>query len=143
MKTSARNEFRCTVTEVRAAPVNVEVVLKVSDAHSIIAVITNGSRRDLEIEVGREAVALVKSSFVMLAPAPEAGLPRLSTPNRIIGTVAERIDGGVNSEIVLDIGAGKTLVSVITKASADEFPIRPGERLCAFFSPAHVILAVD
>jgi molybdate transport system regulatory protein len=141
MKTSARNVFRCAVTEVRIAPVNVEVVLKVSDEHSIIAVITNASMKDLGIEVGRQAVALVKSSFVMLAPADNP--PRLSTPNRIVGTVAERIDGGVSSEIVLDLGAGKTLVSVITKASADEFPIRAGDRLCAFFSPSHVILAVD
>ncbi len=53
MKTSARNVFYCTVTEVRRAPVNVEVVLKVSDAHSIVAVITNDSADDLGIVIGR------------------------------------------------------------------------------------------
>ena len=141
MKTSARNVFRCTVTEVRRAPVNVEVVLKVSAEHSIVAVITKGSARDLGIAVGRDVVALVKSSFVVLAAADSP--PLLSIPNRIVGTVADRTDGGVNSEIVLDLGAGKTLVSVITKASADEFALKAGDRLCALFSPSHVILAVD
>jgi len=141
MKTSARNVFRCTVTEVRRAPVNVEVVLKVSDAHSIIAVVTNDSADDLGLEIGREAVALVKASFVMLARADD-GL-KLSTPNRIAGTVLERIDGGVNSEIVLDIGGGKTLVSVVTRAGADEFPLHPGDQVCAFFNTSQVILAVD
>ena len=61
----------------------------------------------------------------------------------MIGTVASRIDGGVNSEIVVDLGAGKTLVSVITKSSADELSIVAGNRVCAFFNPSHVILAVD
>lgn len=140
MKTSARNVYRCTVIEVKRAAVNVEVVLKVSDQHSITAIITNESVEDLAIAEAREAVALVKSSFVMLAPAEN--VPRLSTPNKIIGTVVARIDGGVNTEIVLDLGAGKRLVSVITKASADELQLNLGVRACAFFSPSQVIIAV-
>ena len=52
MKTSARNVLRCTVTEVRRAPVNVEIVLKVSDEHSIISVVTNESADDLGLSQG-------------------------------------------------------------------------------------------
>jgi molybdate transport system regulatory protein len=141
MKTSARNVFHCTVTEVRRALVNVEVVLKVSDAHSIVAVITNDSADDLGIAVGREAMALVKASFVMLSRLDEH--VKISTPNRISGIVLERSDGGVNSEIVLDIGDGKTLVSVVTRAGADEMGLKAGERVSAFFNPSQVILAVD
>jgi molybdate transport system regulatory protein len=141
MKTSARNLFRCTVTELRRAPVNVEVVLRVSEQHSIIAVITNDSATDMALAPGRDVIALVKSSFVMLTDADHA--LRLSTPNRMVGTVTERVDGGVNSEIAIDIGSAKTLVSVITKASADAFPIVPGFAVCGFFSPSQVILAVD
>jgi molybdate transport system regulatory protein len=139
MKTSARNVLRCTVTEVRRAAVNVEIIMKLSDEHSIIAVITNDSVRELGLEPGREVIALVKSSFVMLAAGEDA--LRISTPNRIVGTIAGRVDGGVNSEITLDLGSGKTLVSVITKASADELSLNIGDRTCAFFNPSHVILA--
>lgn len=141
MKTSARNVFHCTVTEVRRAPVNVEVVLKVSDAHSIVAVITNESADDLGITVGREAMALVKASFVMLA-RPEPQL-RLSTTNLIQGKVLERIDGGVNSEIVIDLGDGKTLTSIITRSGADDMELKAGADVCAFFNTSQVILAVD
>lgn len=91
MKTSARNAFRCTVSEVRRAPVNVEV----------------------------------------------------STRNRILGTVIERTDGGVNSEVVLDIGDGKTLTSVVTKDAADALELRVGDAACAFFMASQVILATD
>lgn len=141
MKTSARNAFHCIVTEVRRAPVNVEVVLKVSPTHSIVAIITNESAENLGIEVGREAVALVKASFVMLTrPAPHL---RLSTTNRIEGTVLERIDGSVNSEIILDLGDGKTLTAIVTRASADALELGPGITACAFFNESQVILAVD
>jgi molybdate transport system regulatory protein len=141
MKTSARNAFRCTVSEVRRAPVNVEVLLKVSEHNFIEAIITNDSADELGIVPGREAMALVKSSFVMLAPAE--GMLRVSTRNRIVGTVIERIDGGVNSEIVLDIGDGKTLTSVVTKDAVDALELRVGEAACAFFMPSQVILATD
>jgi molybdate transport system regulatory protein len=141
MKTSARNVFHCTVSEVRRAQVSVEVVLKVSQEHSIVAVITNESADELGIVAGREAMALVKASFVMLARLDDR--VRLSTPNRIPGTVLERIDGGVNSEIVLDIGNGKTLVSIVTRSGADELDLKPGERIDAFFNGSQVSLAVD
>ena len=141
MKTSARNAFHCTVTEVRRGPVNVEVALRVSAAHTIVAIITNESADNLGLAEGREAMALVKSSFVMLTrPTPDL---RLSTPNRIEGAVLERNDGGVNSEIVLDLGDGKTLTSIITKNSADALDLKPGVLACAFFNESQVILAVD
>jgi molybdate transport system regulatory protein len=141
MKTSARNVFHCVVTHVRRASVNVEVVLKVSDAHSIVAVITNESATDLGLVEGREAMALVKSSFVMLSRADE--YPKISTPNQIHGTVIERTDGGVNSEIAVEIGDGKTLVSIISRSGADQLGLKAGVPVVAFFNTSQVILAVD
>lgn len=141
MKTSARNAFRCEVVEVRRAPVNVEVKLRVSDANHIVAIVTNDSVEELGLAVGREVVALVKSSFIMLARGDV--LPRVSARNLMWGEVVERIDGGVNSEIILDIGDGKTLTAVITRESAEELPLVVGDRACALFKASHVILAVD
>jgi len=141
MKTSARNTFRCRVTEIRRAPVNVEVILKVSETNDIVAVITNESANDLGLDVGREAVALVNSSFVVLARADE--LPRTSARNHIVGTLVQRNDGLINSEITLDIGDGKSLTSVITRESADELRFDMGDHVCAMFKASHVILAVD
>jgi len=141
MKTSARNAFRCQVTKVKRAPVNVEVTLKVSEANSITAVVTNESAEELALVEGREVIALVKSSFVMLARGDV--LPRVSARNLIWGEVVQRIDGGVNCEIILDIGDGKTLTAVITRESADELPLAVGDRACALFKASHVILAVD
>jgi molybdate transport system regulatory protein len=141
MKTSARNAFRCRVTDVIPGEVNVEVLLHLSASNRLVAVITHDSVDDLGIVPGRETMALVKSSFVLLASAEDP--PRTSARNRILGTVAERIDGRVNSEITLDIGEGKTLTSVVTRDSAEELGLGVGDKACALFKASHVILAVD
>lgn len=141
MRTSARNAFRCVVSGIRRAAVNVEVTLRMTAAKSLVAVITNDSATELGIEVGRETLALVKSSFILMARSDE--MPRVSAENTLPGTVAARIDGGVNTEIILDIGEGKTLTAVITRDGADELGLALGAPACALFSASHVILAVN
>ena len=141
MKTSARNVFRCTVTDIRPAPVDVVVTLRVSEQHSIVAIITNDSVVRLGLAQGRHAIALVKASFVTLTPSVDDNI--VHEPNGIAGTVVQRLDGGDSSEIVLDIGLGKTLVSVISQESATSLAIATGDRLRGYFRPDHVILAAD
>ena len=141
MKTSARNAFRCTVIDIRRGEVNAEVILGLSGDARLAAIITGESLRDLDIEVGRAVMALVKSTFVLLAPGAEA--PRLSARNRIAGIISHREDGPVSSEITLDIGDGKTIVAVVTHESADELGLQVGAQAVAFFKSSHVILAVE
>lgn len=141
MKTSARNAFHCQVVSVTRASVNAEVELKVTDTRRIVAVITRHSADELQLSAGRNVVALVKSSFVLLAHIDDAA--RLSVRNRLDGTVVDRVDGGVNTEIDIDIGDGKTLTSVITRHSADALGLQVGEAVSALFDAGHVILLVD
>lgn len=141
MKTSARNAFHCKVLDVTRAPVNAEVELQVTDASRIVAVITRHSADELQLTPGRSVIAMVKSSFVLLARIDDAA--RLSVRNRLTGTVLDRVDGGVNTEVKVDIGGGKTLTSVITRHSADDLGLRVGEPVSALFDAGHVILVVD
>lgn len=141
MKTSARNAFRCQVAEVKRGPVNTEVILRLSETTQIAAIITTDSVDDLGIAVGREAVALVKSTFILLAPGREP--PRTSARNCLIGSVCHREDGPISAEIALDIGGGKTLVAIVTRDSAEDLGLQVGDAACAMFKASHVILAVD
>jgi len=140
MKTSARNTLHCQVTGITRAPVNAEIALRVSPTCDIVAVITRHSADDLGLAPGRDVIALIKSSFVLLARAEQA--PLLSVANRISGSVLARVDGGVNTEITVDIGEGKTLTSVITRHSAEALALGVGTAVVALFDAAHVILAV-
>ncbi len=84
---------------------------------------------------------MVNSTSVMLATSAEA--LRISARNRIKGTVISRLDGGVDSEITLDIGHGKTIDAVITQGGADEVGAKEGLEVFAVFKTSHVILAAD
>jgi molybdate transport system regulatory protein len=140
MRTSARNALRGVVTEITPGAVNSEVALSLGDGVEIVAILTRRSIEDLGLAVGVAAIALIKSSFVILAKGE--GL-RTSARNQIAGIVRSREDGAVNSEIVLDIGGGKTVTATITRDSADNLAIVVGEAVTALIKAPHVILAVE
>ncbi len=139
MRTSARNALSGTVTAITDGVVNAEVTLALSERVLLTAVITRDSVRELGLFPGRPATALIKTSFVILAPADEAR--RTSARNRIEGVVARREDGVVNSEVTLDVGDGKTLVAVVTLGAARDLGLTVGEPACALVDASHVILA--
>lgn len=141
MKTSARNMLPCKVSQVKPGAVNSEIILQVADGLHLAAIITNESVSNLELQPGKEVYALIKSSFVILAPEGEAG--RTSARNLVPGTVVRHQDGAVNSEIILDIGGGKTMASIITKESATTLGLKVGDRACALIKASHIILAVE
>lgn len=140
MRTSARNNLAGIVTSVDHGGVDCEVVLRVSDQVEIVAVITDRSARELDLRPGSRAVALIKSSFVILAPYGNGG--RTSARNRLSGTITGRQDTAVNSEIIMDLGNGKSLTAIVTRTSADELALQVGSRACALIKAPHVILAV-
>lgn len=140
MRTSARNALRGVITHVTAGEVNSEVTLKLSDDLEITAIVTRRSVQDLDLAPGRPAIALIKSSFVILAKGENL---RTSARNQLPGLVASREDGAVNSEIAVDIGGGKTLTATITLESARGLAIAVGEPIIALIKAPHVILAVE
>jgi molybdate transport system regulatory protein len=140
MRTSARNALRGEVSRITDGAVNSEVALKLADEVEIIAVVTRRSVADLGLAVGRPAIALIKSSFVLLAKG--YGL-RTSARNQIPGEVVGREEGPVSCEITLGIGGGKTLTATITHESAEALQIAPGDRMTALIKAPHVILATE
>jgi len=140
MRTSARNALRGEITSITEGAVNSEVTLRLNEGAAVTAIVTRSSVGELDLAIGKPAVALIKSSFVMLAK--DDGF-RTSARNQIVGAVRRREDGAVNSEIALDIGGGKTLTATITLESARLLEIAEGDRMTALIKASHVILAVE
>jgi len=140
MQTSARNALRGEVSRITHGAVNSEVALRLADGVEIVAVVTRRSVADLGLAVGRPAIALIKSSFVLLAKGE--GL-LTSARNQIPGEVVGREDGPVSCEITLGIGGGKTLTATVTHESAEALKIAPGDRMTALIKAPHVILATE
>jgi len=140
MKTSARNQFRGQVSYLEKGAVNSEVKVNLGEGLEIFAIITNEAVEELGLALGKEALVLIKASFVLLSPDDNL---RISARNRLCGTVLETIPGAVNSEIKLELPGGRVLTAIITKEASDELGFAPGQRACALIKASHVILAVN
>lgn len=68
---------------------------------------------------------------------------RLSARNQIRGKVLEVKEGAVEAQVVLDIGGGHTMVSVITMDSLKNLGIKVGGEAIAVVKADSVMLAVD
>ena len=66
VRISARNQLRGTVVSIEQGAVNGIVQIEVAPGLVISSSITNEAIRDLGLEVGGEAVALIKASSVMV-----------------------------------------------------------------------------
>ncbi|MEO3713208.1 MULTISPECIES: TOBE domain-containing protein [Roseateles] len=64
---NVRNQFRGTVKEIIEGPVVSEVDVLTPGGLIVTSVITTRSIKDLDLAVGREVVALVKSTEVSIA----------------------------------------------------------------------------
>lgn len=141
MRTSARNQFQGRVDMISLGPVNAEVSLAINEKVRITAIITSESVEQLGLSLGREAYALIKASFIILAPADDNLVT--SARNRLCGTLRELRHGSVNSEAIIELEGGKTLSAIITGESAKGMGLTRGGRVCALIKASHVILGVN
>ncbi len=141
MRTSARNALHGIVERVIGGPVNCEITLRVNPQVLITAVTTRESVETLDLRPGRSAIALIKASFVILAPGEEP--LKTSARNVLHGVVTRHEPGAVSDEVVLDIGEGKTITATITRGSGETLGFEVGDKAQALIKASHVILAVD
>lgn len=140
MKTSARNQFRGTVKTVKKGAVNADVILDLGKGLQIFANITDEAVDDLGLRPGLPAIALIKSSFILLSPDPPT---RVSARNRLPGTIVEVIPGAVNAEVKLRLEGGPVLNAIVTMETVQELGLAVGQACCALVKASHVLIAVD
>lgn len=141
MKTSARNFLEGQVAQIKKGAVNDEIELKLDGGTVITAIITSQSTEKLGLSVGGKAFALIKASSVIIADGV-CGC-KLSTRNQIKGKVSEVKPGAVNAEVVVDLGAGHSIVAIITNESCKSMGLQVGKEVCALFKASSVIMGTS
>ncbi|WP_462133024.1 TOBE domain-containing protein [Veillonella tobetsuensis] len=66
MKLSARNQLKGTIIEINEGAVNAIVKINVGNDNIITADITLQSVKELELGIGKEVIAVIKSTSVMI-----------------------------------------------------------------------------
>ena len=66
MKLSARNQFKGTVVEIQEGAVNDIVKIDIGAGNVMSATISKAAVKELQLEVGKSAYAVVKATSVMV-----------------------------------------------------------------------------
>lgn len=66
MKMSARNQLKGKIKAVKLGSVMAEIVVELPDGQEIVSAITLTSAQDLNLRVGDDVVAIIKSTDVMI-----------------------------------------------------------------------------
>ena len=138
MKVSARNVFEGKVTAVQPGAVNAEVELTLAGGEKLVAVVTMASLHNLTINVGKQAVALIKAPWVVLMT--DADGYKLSARNALQGEVVRVGDGAVNAEVVLKLAGGTEVFSIVTREAVQELGLAPGVKATALIKASHIML---
>lgn len=68
---------------------------------------------------------------------------QISARNALKGKIQKVNPGAVNSEIVIELPGGGSVVSVISKESAEKLGLAPGKECYAIIKASNVMVAVD
>ncbi len=139
MKISARNIWLGTVEHIETGAVNSVVSLSLKGDDRICSVITCQSVARLELAEGKEVMAVVKASNVLLGEEIAPG--QISARNILTGKVKQIVQGVVNDEVTLELAGGNTVTSIITSASVKRLGIKEGKQVSALVKATDVLLA--
>ena len=140
MQVSARNVFTGTLTAVVNGAVNAEVELTTAGGDKLVAVVTEGSVKSLNLTVGTPVVAYVKAPLVMLLVGVDG--MRFSARNQLYGTVSALTRGAVNTEVAITLPGGAVVYAVVTNEAVLELGLAVGTTATALIKASHVVLGV-
>ena len=141
MKTTARNQFAGIVQSVEAGRVSATVTIALKSGDQITATMTAAAAQRLKLKKGKEALALVKASAVVLV-TDFAGW-QLSARNQLAGTVSRIERGAVSSLVVLTLPGGATLTASVTNEGVEALDLKVGAPATAVFKAYAVMVATQ
>ena len=141
MKTTARNQFAGTVTGVELGPVSAQVTIALASGLEITATMTSSAAKRLKLKKGKEALALIKASAVVLV-TDFAGW-QLSARNQLEGTVSRIERGAVSSLVILTLPGGAAMTASVTNEGVEALGLKVGTAATAVFKAYSVLVAAQ
>ena len=141
MKTTARNQFAGNVSALDVGPVSTQVTIALKAGGEITATLTSAAAKRLKLAKGKEALALIKASAVVLV-TDFAGW-QLSARNQLAGTISRVERGAVSSLVVLTLPGGGAITASVTNEGVDALGLAVGTSATAVFKAYSVMVAAQ
>ena len=139
MKISARNQLKGTISNIQEGAVNGVVTIDLCDT-KVKADITMDAIRELGLEVGKPAYAIIKASSVMFANDEIRGI---SARNQLRGKVVMVKEGAVNGHVAIELPCGCTVKGSITNEAIDQLGLKEGGEAVAIIKATEVMVGVE
>nr|WP_302660582.1 TOBE domain-containing protein [uncultured Clostridium sp.] len=136
MKLSARNKFIGKVVDVTRGAVNGIVKIELSNGQHITSSITLEAIDDLDITIGKEVTAIIKSTSVLIG----RGHLTLSARNKLSGTIIDINRGAVNAIVKVELPSNVVITSSITLEAVDELDLTIGTEVTAVVKASEVLI---
>lgn len=138
IKTTATNQLFGIITGIQMGAVNVEVLIELKGGEKIVATLTLTELKLLDLSVGSDVVILINDPEIIVTTDP--GSCPFSARNCLRGTVIRVQYDGVESEIVINLPSGDSLVATISQVSALGLGLGSGISAHVVFKSNAVIL---
>ncbi len=138
MKSSARNQWLGEIVGINIGAVTSEVIIHVAAGATLVAHVAHETAKTMELSFGKEVLALVKASMIILVTDVEGY--RLSPQNQLSGKVVNIKQGLVTADVTLELDGGVRVVASITFESAETLGLQVGMPATAIFEAASVML---
>lgn len=135
---SARNQLKGTVVSIKDGAVSSIISLKTETGDTITATVTVEAVKELGLEVGKGATAIIKSTEVLLG----IGALKLSARNQLSGEIVSIQEGAVNAVVTLKTDGGSQITSVISIAAVKELGLAAGIEATAIVKATSVMIGV-
>ena len=139
MKLSARNQLAGTVTKITEGAVNGIVTIDVNGT-PVSATISMNAIRELGLEPGKKAYAVIKATEVMVGLGEHL---TLSARNQFPGKVVSVTKGAVNSIVAIEALGGNRLSATISNNAVEELGLCEGKEALAVIKATSVMVGID
>ncbi len=144
LKSSARNIFQGRVTELESAGILVRVTLATASGVEVTTLITDVSRKRLQLEPGKLVNASVKAPWVLAEHTSKADMEQKDTlpENTYLAEVESVRDDGMVMEILARLEDGSQICALQSMDKRAQQPIQKGDSVRISFSTFAVILTI-
>lgn len=139
MKLSARNQFKGIITHISEGAVNGIVTIDVNGS-PVSATISMAAIRELGLEQGKQAYAVIKATEVMVGLGEHLAI---SARNQFSGHIVSVEKGAVNSIVRIEALGGNTISATISNMAVEDLGLEPGKAALAVIKATLVMVGIE
>ncbi|MCF5469141.1 TOBE domain-containing protein [Pseudomonas syringae] len=143
LRTSARNQLLGRIVSITRQGHHDQVRLQLADEVFIDAQVTHDSTLHLGLEIGTDAVALIKAGWLELHAQSAKGAKETNGNNCLTGQIDSVIDAEDGpSEVRITLPSGQTLCALATPQQLHAQQLQTGVTVQARFAASFVLLGI-